>query len=93
MPHVPGLSHYLSSKALYNTEGTEDFVDWRKLYDKAWYCGQFEQRNLRIKRYFSNRPEDLLVIDVTQEFDNSRIVRFLDLPDDLVARMPHANRT
>jgi hypothetical protein len=67
--------------------------DWSLLYDEAHYTALYEQRNRDIVRHFSERPQDLLVIDVTAEPDTRRIVEFLGLPDALARPMPHENRT
>lgn len=67
--------------------------DWSKLYDEAHYTTLYQQRNRDIVRHFSERPEDLLVLDVTREKDTRRIVEFLGLPESLVVPMPHENKT
>ena len=90
---VPGLFHYLASKQLINFGGKKPFVDWDKLYDRDVYVADYVARNNRIKQYFSNRPEDLLVIDVTVEQDTRLINDFLGLPEKMIFPMPHADKT
>jgi len=67
--------------------------DWSLNYDPAHYMARYEQRNAEIVRHFSERPDDLLVIDLTRETDTTRIVDFLGLPRALVTAMPHLNKT
>ena len=50
-----------------------------------------KKRNSQIIEYFEDRPEQLLVIDITKEFDNRKIVEFLQLPLELVESFPHLN--
>jgi hypothetical protein len=51
------------------------------------------KRNKEIVRYFSERPDDLLVIDITKEKTTKKIVNFLELPSKLITKMPHLNKT
>ncbi len=67
--------------------------DWSLVYDKAHRIVDYEARNREILSYFQDRPNQLLVIDITKEEDNSKIVDFLDLPRKHVCRMPHLNRS
>lgn len=67
--------------------------DWDLLYDREHRIKLYNQRNEAIIRYFKDRPDDLLVIDVTQEQDISRILDFLGLPAKLNFQMPHLNRS
>lgn len=68
-------------------------VDWDLAYDREHFIARYEQRNATVVRHFAERPDDLLVIDLTRETDTSRIVEFLGLPGSLVTDVPHANRT
>lgn len=68
-------------------------VDWSLLYDKDHYISLYSKRNEEIVRYFSNRPSDLLVIDITKEVDTAKLCEFLGIDNKLVAPMPHMNRT
>jgi hypothetical protein len=65
--------------------------DWSLLYDKDFRVRRYRERNERIRRYFANRPRDLLVLDVTRETDTSRIVEFLELDRRLIRTMPRLN--
>lgn len=66
---------------------------WDLNYHAAHYQALYVQRNQAIVRHFSERPQDLLVIDLTREADTRRIVEFLGLPEALTRPMPHENRT
>lgn len=67
--------------------------DWSLVYNKDHRIKRYEQRNQEIVSYFQDRPEQLLVIDVSRESDNSRIVQFLGLPDERIAPLPHLNKS
>lgn len=89
----PGYMHENKTRLLSTFEGVACTVDWSKLYDKAYYVRQYEERNAAIKRYFMNAPEKLLVIDVTKEPTTERLCAFLGLPDWLIMEMPVENKT
>jgi hypothetical protein len=63
------------------------------LYDKDFRVRQYRERNERVRRYFANRPGDLLILNVTREIDTSRIVEFLELDKRLIRAMPRLNST
>jgi hypothetical protein len=67
--------------------------DWELSYNKDHYINIYMQRNISILQHFSERTEDLLVIDITKEKDTKKIVEFLRLPPVLITDMPHLNRT
>lgn len=48
----------------------------------------FRIRNNQIIDYFSLRPDDLLIIDLTNEYDIKNISSFLELPDILFSPIP-----
>lgn len=68
-------------------------VNWDLAYDRDHYVAGYLERNRAVMRHFSERPDDLLVIDLTLESDTARVVDFLGLPTSLVTPMPHANKT
>ena len=65
--------------------------DWSKVFDPTHFKALYMQRNTAIVRYFSNRPQDLLVIDLSKEVDTSRIVAFLGLTKEKIIPVPHLN--
>lgn len=67
--------------------------DWSLAYKREQYIRVYMERNRQIIQYFSERPDDLLVIDITAEKDTKKIVDFLKLPPQLVTNMPHKNKT
>ncbi len=67
--------------------------DWSLLYDKDHYLRLYQSRNEEIQRHFSERPGDLLVIDLAQETDTAKIVEFLGLPRSFATMMPRLNVT
>lgn len=89
----PGYAHQLHSRILTNFVGDTPVTDWDKLYDKQYYTNHYESRNNQIKRYFMNSMEKLLIIDVTKEKTTKKICEFLNIPEQFVIDMPHANKT
>lgn len=89
----PGYSHENIAIFLMTFTGGKAEIRWDLLYDKDYYIAMYETRNTEIKRYFANAAGKLLVIDVTKERDTSRLCEFLNIPEDMVIEMPHANKT
>jgi hypothetical protein len=67
--------------------------NWSALYRKDRLLRLYEERNSAIARYFADRPDDLLVIDVSKERDTSKIVDFLGASRSHVKVFPHLNRS
>lgn len=92
---------YLHTNYLYNVVkrhaakvvGYEISYDWSLVYNKAHRIDLYERRNRAIIEYFQERREALLVLDLTKEKDNSKIVEFLDLPKILIETLPHLNKS
>lgn len=74
-------------------EDNKVIYDWSLAYNKQHYIKIYEDRNEQIIQYFKDRSNDLLVIDITKEKDISKILNFLELPDELNFEMPHTNKT
>ncbi len=66
---------------------------WDILFNKDHFIELYKQRNKEIVRHFSERPDDLLVIDIAKEKITEKIVNFLELPSKLITKMPHLNKT
>ncbi len=92
---------YLHKNYMYNIfkrhaaglDGVKVTSDWSKVYDQSHRINVMESRNNQIVNHFIDRPDQLLVIDLSRETDNSKIVRFLNLPKDLAAPLPHLNKS
>ena len=69
------------------------YYDWSLVYNKEHRIELYEKRNKEIVEYFQERSKQLLVIDVTKEKDNSKIVDFLELPKIFVDVLPHMNKS
>ena len=68
-------------------------VDWSLLYNKEQFIAKYISRNKGILEHFSERPDDLLVIDITKEDNTSKVVDFLGLPHSFTTKTPHMNKT
>lgn len=85
--------HENTRRFLAKFKGEKENIQWQKLYDRDFYIQKYEQRNERIKKYFMNATEKLLVIDITKEKTTSKICEFLQIPKELAIDMPHLNKT
>ncbi len=88
-----GYGHANKQRQLTDFVDGKKVVDWSKLYDKDTNIAAYVQRNIRIQRYFDAAPEKLLVIDLTKETTTERISTFLNIHEEYVFDMPHANKT
>lgn len=66
--------------------------DWGLSFDRDHFIGLYTRRNEEIVRHFSQRPGDLLVIDITKEHSTRKIVDFLELPSHLTIQTPWLNK-
>ena len=67
-------------------------LDWSLVYNKPHRVALYERRNEEIVKHFYKRQDQLLILDISKEKDNSRIIQFLNLPTRLVDTLPHLNR-
>lgn len=67
--------------------------DWDLLYDRDHYVQRYRARNEEIILYFQDRPEKLLVVDLTKEQDTAKIGNFLGFPESTAMETPHENQT
>ena len=69
------------------------YYDWSLVYNKAHRIDLYRKRNQEIVKHFEVRKEQLLVLDVSKEKDNSKIVEFLNLPKEFIETLPHLNKS
>jgi hypothetical protein len=74
-------------------DGATPTIRWDLLYDRDSYIKNYVSRNQRIKQYFQNCPQRLLIIDVTQEETTRKICDFLNIPAKFAVRMPQLNKS
>lgn len=75
-------------------QGSEPpLIDFIRLYDPDVRIKDYEDRNARIKKYFMNAPEKLLVIDITQEETTRKICELLGIPEEMGIPVPHLYKT
>ncbi len=88
-----GYSHMVAQQFLTTVEDGEVKVRWDLLYDRDFYIEKYVQRNNEIKAYFKDRPDALLVLDVTKETDTGSLCDFLNISREFAIPMPHMNKT
>lgn len=89
----PGYFHENKKRLLTNFHGKVATVHWELLYNKDYYISTYEERNNRIKKYFQNCPEKLLVVDITTTQDTKEILEFFKIPEEFNIPMPKLNQT
>lgn len=67
--------------------------NWSLVYQEAHCIRNYERRNNDIIKYFHKREDQLLVIDLSKEKDNSKVIKFLGLPGALLSDLPHLNKS
>ena len=65
-------------------------IDETTVYDYKIYTDQYEMHNYRVKEYFKYRPEDLLILNLSEDNAMEKLYTFLGVKYDGEA-MPHLN--
>ena len=65
--------------------------NWNLLFDKKKYIKEYENRRDEILKYFQNRSQDFLAIDITKEKSVKKITNFLGYPRFIDFQMPKLN--
>ena len=83
--------YYEYTKNLWISEIKNNQVvyNWDLLYDKSHYIKVYEKRNKEITNYFIDRRSDLLIFNVNENRDISKILSFLNLSNQLNFNLPH----
>ena len=63
--------------------------NWNLLYNKDHYISVYEKRNKQIKDYFEKRKKNLLIFDVSKNYDIIEILDFLEMKEELNFQIPH----
>ena len=74
-------------------QSNEVEYDWSLAYDKEYRINDYTKRNNEIIKYFKDRPDSLLVIDLSKEQDTSKLIKFLGLSEDLITKPAHLNKS
>jgi hypothetical protein len=67
-------------------------IDETTLYDKKLYIESYEAHNQTVLNYFKHRPNDLLVITISEPDAMEKICNFLNVPFTNQS-MPHLNKS
>ncbi len=67
-------------------------IDETTLYDYKTYTDQYEMHNARVREYFKYRPNDLLVLNVSDDDAMEKLYTFLSIPYH-GEKMPHLNKS
>lgn len=81
------------SNWLIESDGLSIKKNWDLLFNKKHYINLYLSRYEQIIRHFSERPDDLLVIDLSKEASTKKIIEFLGLPESIITPIPHLNKS
>lgn len=88
-----GYSYRNIKRFLTQFTNTKPQTSWNLLYNKEYYIKQYEDRNLRIKKYFLDRQDKLLVLDLSKEENTKKIGEFIEKSNIKSFPMPHYNKS
>jgi len=63
------------------------------LYDKQAYMLHYETHNARVMQYFRFRPDDLLILNLSEKDAFEKLCQFTGLDSSRVAPIPHLNQS
>ena len=69
------------------------YFNWDLLYDKETYINYYIERNNQIKKYFHNRNNAFLILDLKKEKDTEKLCNFLNIPIKYKFNFPHLNKS
>lgn len=69
------------------------YFNWNLLYDKKTYVNYYIERNNQIKKYFHNRNNAFLILDLKKEKDTEKLCNFLNIPIKYKFNFPHLNKS
>ncbi|MEM6891641.1 MAG: sulfotransferase, partial [Pseudomonadota bacterium] len=72
-----GYAHRVMRRLLQESFAGETRVRWDLAFDKDFLIDRYQRRDAAVKAYFAQRPNDLLVLDLCEESDTGRLLRFL----------------
>ncbi|MGB3407799.1 MAG: sulfotransferase [Jannaschia sp.] len=86
-----GYVHRILRPLLTETHGGEPTTRWDLAFDQDFLMDRYQRRNAEIRAYFARRPQDLLVLDPSQEADTGSLLAFLGRTDIEPSPYPRAN--
>jgi hypothetical protein len=84
---------HIQRRNITSLSGVTPSEDWSLMYEKDRLIKIYEERNHSVVRHFLDRPEAILVLDVSKESDTAKLVNFLGLPRALIKPFPHLNKS
>lgn len=86
-----GYVHSVFENLLIEHRGGQAVVRWDLAFDRDFLIDLYLRRNSEVIRYFSDRPDDLLVLDPGKEADTGRLLTFLEIDGVEAAPFPREN--
>lgn len=88
-----GYQQFILENQLTTVENGKLSIRLDLLCDKDFHTKRYIDRNNRIIKYFKDRSEDFLIIDVSKEINTEKICALLNIPQKYVIDTPHLNKT
>lgn len=63
------------------------------LYDQKLYIEHYEQHNASVIKYFKDRPNDLLVLNLNDKDSFKKLCRYIGLDSSQAVPIPHLNKS
>ncbi len=77
---------------LWDAQRLKYAIDESTVYNYKIYTDQYEKHNAQVKEYFKYRPEDLLILNLSEDNAMERLYNFLDIKYN-GEEMPHLNKS
>ena len=77
---------------LWDAQKVKYGIDETTVYDYEIYTDQYEMHNHRVKEYFKYRPQDLLVLNLSEEDAMEKLYTFLGVKYN-GEELPHLNKS
>lgn len=87
----PGYIHSSLQSLLIEHQGGKPVVRWDLAFDREFLMALYLRRNSEIRAYFSQRPNDLLELDLSSEPDTGRLQRFVGIEAEEIGLFPAEN--
>ncbi len=88
-----GYRKMTMQKYIAEVNNNKILFNWKLLYDKDTYINYYIQRNNEIKKYFYNRNNNFLILDLKKEKDTESLCNFLNIPTKYKFNFPHLNKS
>lgn len=84
--------HRIMRRLLVEDVAGAPVIRWDLAFDPDFLVAAYQKRNAEVLSYFAARPDDLFVLDPSQEADTGRLAAFLQMSDRATGPYPRTNK-